>query len=511
VLAFLVACGHPSTATDDAATLEAGPGADGAIDGALIDAAADAGPQGMLAQQAYLKASNTGALDSFGSSIAISADGTTLAVGANNEASAATGVGGDQTSNSAPSSGAVYIFVRSGATWAQQAYVKASNTDTNDLFGTAIALSADGSTLAVGSPLESSGATGIDGNQTDNAAHLAGAVYVFARSGTAWHQQAYVKASNAAADAEFGDTLALSGDGTTLAVSAFGDASAATGIDGNQADRSANDAGAVYVFTRSGATWSQQAYVKASNANAFDAFGSSVAIDGHGATMIVGALGEHSAATGVGGNQADNSELNAGAAYVFTRSGGTWSQQAYLKASNTGAGDEFGLHVAISSDGATAAVAAPIEQSAATGIDGNQADNTATRAGAVYVFSRSGVTWAQEAYIKASNTDAEDQFGADLALTSDGSTLAICASGEGSSARGLDGAVYLFGRTGATWSQRTYLKASTRTPRITSARPRCRATARRSPSAPSSTTARPPGSAATKPTTGRGIVVRSTC
>jgi hypothetical protein len=100
----------------------------------------------------------------------------------------------------------------------------------------------------------------------------------------------------------------------------------------------------------------------------------------------VGAYGERSAATGIGGDQTDNSVLQAGAVYVFARSGTTWSQPAYVKASNTGEQDAFGFSVALSSDGLTLAVGAPIEDSAATGIDGDQADNSALHAGAVYVY-----------------------------------------------------------------------------------------------------------------------------
>jgi len=464
---ILVACGgHGGSVGGDAGSLDAA-GDTAATDAATV-APTDGAPVGPFGQQAYLKASNTAALAGLGSSIAISADGSTLAVGANGESSNATGVGGNQTDRSAANSGAVYIFVRSGTTWSQQAYVKASNTEASDLFGTTVALSADGSTLAVGAPLESSAATGIGGDQADNTASLAGAVYTFARTGNAWSQTAYLKASNSVADDEFGDALALSGDGATLAVSAFGDASAATGIGGNQADRSATDAGAIYVFVKAGASWTQQAYVKASNTDAFDIFGTSVALDGDGRTMVVGAAGEKS---GVVGNQADNSKLNAGAAYVFTRSGTAWSQQAYLKASNPDVDDEFGTHVAIAGDGSTLVVSSPTEQSAATGIDGNQADNSAIRAGAAYVFARTGTAWAQQAYLKASNTDASDQFGGGLAITGDGSTLAIGASGEASAAKGLGGnqadnsapfagAVYLMHRTGTSWSQSAYIKAS---------------------------------------------------
>jgi hypothetical protein len=205
-------------------------------------------------------------------------------------------------------------------------------------------------------------------------------------SGTTWSQQAYVKASNTGANDLFGSSVALSNDGSTLAVGAHGEDSATFGIGGNQADNSAADAGAVYVFTRSGATWNQQAYLKASNTDAGDIFGASVALSGDGATLAVGAGFEVSAATGIGGDQTSNSAMEAGVVYVFTRSGAAWSQQAYVKASNTGAGDRFGGSVGLTSDGATLVVGASDEESAATGIGGNQTDNSATYAGAAYVF-----------------------------------------------------------------------------------------------------------------------------
>jgi cysteine-rich repeat protein len=227
------------------------------------------------------------------------------------------------------------------------AYVKASNTGTEDRFGYSVALSADGSTLAIGAWAEESAATGIGGNQADNSAWYAGAVYVFTRSGTTWSQQAYVKASNADARDRFGSSVALSADGATLAVGADWEASAATGIDGNQANNTDSDAGAVYVFTRSGTTWSQQAYVKASNTDGLDHFGNSVALSADGATLAVGAHSEDSAAISIGGDQTDNSASFSGAVYVFTRSGTTWSQQAYVKASNTDAGDYFGWSIAL--------------------------------------------------------------------------------------------------------------------------------------------------------------------
>jgi hypothetical protein len=380
-----------------------------------------------FAQRAYAKASNTGGSDSFGYPVALSGD--TLAVGARQEDSNATGVNGNQADNGAVDSGAVYVFTRAGGVWSQQAYIKASNTEANDAFGSSVALSND--TLAVGARQEDSNATGVNGNQSDNSAVDSGAVYVFTRTGEVWSQQAYIKASNTEGNDAFGSSVALSND--TLAVGALGEDSNATGVNGNQADNSAFNSGAVYVFTRTGGVWTQQAYIKASNAEVQDFFGSSVALSND--TLAVGASLEKSNATGVNGNQADNSSINSGAVYVFTRTGGVWSQQAYIKASNTGDGDQFGGSVALSND--TLAVTAFSEDSNAFGVNGNQADNSAVDSGAVYVFTRTGGVWTQQAYIKASNTEAGDQFGGSVALSND--TLVVGALGEDSNATGVNG------------------------------------------------------------------------
>src|SRR5207244_2147045 len=151
----------------------------------------------------------------------------------------------------------------------------------------------------------------------------------------------------------------------------------------------------------------QQAYLKASNAEANDFFGASVAISGD--TIVVGATSEDSNATGVNGDGGNNSEVNSGAAYVFVRSGATWTQQAYLKASNTGGSDFFGGSVAISGD--TIVVGATSEDSNATGVNGDGSNDSELNSGAAYVFVRSGATWTQQAYLKASNTGGSDFFG----------------------------------------------------------------------------------------------------
>lgn len=427
-------------------------------------------PEGLARAVDYLKASNTGAFDQFGLSLALSADGEVLAVGAPREDSAATGVDGPQADNSSRDSGAVYMFARSGGVWRQQAYLKASHPGTTDLFGSQLALSADGLTLAVGAPAESSVATGIGGNEADDSRGNSGAVYVFTRSSGSWQQQAYVKASNTDAGDLFGSTLTLSADGSTLAVTALGEDSAATGVGGDQTDNSLSRSGAVYVFQRTLGAWRQQAYLKASQPDEDDVFGSSLALSADGDTLAVGALGEDSAATGVNGDQSDNSHFGSGAAYVFTRLGGRWQQQAYLKASNSGVSDRFGYSLTLSADGHTLAVGAPTESSAATGVNGPQHDDSAARSGAVYVFTRGGALWQQQAYLKAAVTAADDQFGTSLSLSADGQLLAVGAPLEDGAALGLNGdatdkrrsnsgAAYLFERLAGGWRQRAYLKA----------------------------------------------------
>jgi hypothetical protein len=384
-------------------------------------------------QQAYLKASNTGEDDDFGISVAVSGD--TVVVGAYREDSNATGINGNGADNSAGDAGAAYVFVRSGTTWTQQAYLKASNTGTNDWFGLSVAVSGD--TVVVGAYLEASNATGVNGNEADNSAFGAGAAYVFVRNGTGWTQQAYLKPSNTGND-RFGRSVAVSND--TVVVGATGEASNATGVNGNETDNSAGSSGAAYVFVRSGTGWSQQAYLKASNTGAVDGFGESVAVSGD--TVVVGASDEASNATGVNapltggtGTQADNSARSAGAAYVFVRSGATWSQQAYLKASNTGAFEQFGMSVAVSGD--TVVVGSIGEASNATGVNGNETDNSAFGAGAAYVFVRNGTGWTQQAYLKASNTGTRDIFGLSVAVSGD--TVVVGGAGEASNATGVDG------------------------------------------------------------------------
>ncbi|MEQ8860726.1 MAG: cadherin-like beta sandwich domain-containing protein [Pseudomonadales bacterium] len=414
-------------------------------------------------QEGYLKASNTGP-DRFGTGVAISAD--TLAVGAPEEGSAATGIGGNQADNSLGSAGAVYLFERDGSTWRTAEYVKASNTDGVDRFGAALGLDTD--LLAVGAPGEQSLASGIDGNEQDDSAAGVGAVYLFERDAMGvWDQSAYVKASNPDGGDGFGAAVAVSGE--RIIVGADLEDGGASGVDGDDSSNALAGAGAAYVFGRSAAgRWEQQAYLKASTPDAADRFGSAVAISGD--LAAVGAPLEDSRSTGIDGDAGDNSLGSAGAVYLFgADAAGEFAPLAYVKASNTDSGDRFGAAVAV--DGDLLAVGAPEEDSAAAGVDGNQGDDTLNAAGAVYVFERDGAgDFSQIAYLKAANPGSLDNFGAALALR--GNILVVAAPGENSAATGIDGnpadesalnsgAVYVFERDGAgNFSQIAYLKAS---------------------------------------------------
>lgn len=397
----------------------------------------------------YIKASNPDAHDNFGISVALSADGKTLVVGSFGEDSDATGIDGDQTNNDLSGTGAVYVYIGNGSNWRQQAYIKASATQMGYDFGRVLSLSADGNTLAVGALGDNSSATGIGGEQTtDDSAAYSGAVYVYARNGDSWSQEAYIKASNTEEGDYFGSSVALSADGNTLAVGAVGEDSNVVGVDGEQLNYGAYGSGAVYVYVREG-NWQQQAYIKASNTGAGDDFGTSVALSASGNLLAVGAVGEDGAGLA---DEENNSAENAGAVYVFSRDNNNWAQQAYVKASNSETDDNLGFSLALSADGNTLTVGSKWEDGAAKGLEGDQTDNSAYSAGAVYVFGRADNSWAQQAYVKASNTEESDLFGASVALSADGNTLAVGAIGEGSQLIGdqtddsafAAGAVYLY-------------------------------------------------------------------
>ncbi len=439
-----------------------------------------------IAQQGNLVGSNTDYDDYFGLT-SVSVSGDTVVIGAPQEDSNATGVNGNQADNSARDSGAAYVFVRSGSTWTQEAYLKASNSEsysapygsapngdyTPDHFGWSVAVSGD--TIIVGATGEDSSATGVNGNQADNTAKQSGAAYVFTRSGTTWTQQAYLKASDSRTNMNFGWLVALSGetalisqtqmvyvfnrsgttwsqqatlvasnaeefddfaraiaiDGDTVVIGAPREDSNATGVNGNQANNTAVDSGAAYVFVRSGTTWTQQAYLKASNTGwslaGSDEFGSSVAVSGN--TIVVGAPGEASDNGGVAvnGDQSNNDNPGAGAAYVFVRSGTTWTQQAYLKSYYPYGGYVHGTAVGVSGD--IVVVSTPAEAyNAALTSNRDAAGNSLNASGTLYVYKRTGTTWAVQQRLKTSTAKLNDRLGQKMAFSGD-TVIATSASG----------------------------------------------------------------------------------
>ncbi len=320
----------------------------------------------------------------FGGAVALSADGSVLAVGAVGQNNA---------------QGVVFLYRRNQGGWTLEAQIQAGNADNDDIFGTSLALSADGSLLAVGARREDGSGSGVNATP-DNAANDTGAVYLF-RNASGWTQEAYIKSDNPQDYDYFGAAVALSADGNRLAVGAIGE--------------SANDSGAVFIFdydTNTG--WSQQARLKAANAGVNDNFGNAVALSADGKTLAVGAVYEDSDTTGIDGAYNNNAN-DSGAVYLFEAAGGTWSQTAFVKAANTQALDYFGVAVALSPDGDTLIVGAYDEDSQATGFDGDGTDNSVSNAGAAYQFHRDASGWRQIAYLKPPVTTNTGYFGITVA------------------------------------------------------------------------------------------------
>jgi len=339
-------------------------------------------------------ASDPAAGDAFGDAVAI--DGDTMIVGArfDDDAYGDTGSG--------------YVFVRSGASSAEEVKLTVSDPYVpyfGDYFGCSVAICGDYAVV---------GALGDDtyGSQS-------GAAYVFVRSGTSWSLQARLTALDAQEADWFGCSVAIFGD--TVIVGARGD------------DDGGSQSGSAYIFVRSGTTWSQQAKLTAGPDAAADAlFGCSVAVSGD--TVVVGARGDDN-----GGGASES-----GAAYVFVRSGTSWSPQAKLTATVPTADEWFGCSVAIS--GETLAVGAPYD------------NNGGTDRGSAYVFVRSGTSWPQEAKLTPADPADGDAFGFSVGIS--GETLVVGARGDDSGSASDAGSAYVFVRSGTSWSEEAKRTAS---------------------------------------------------
>ncbi len=363
--------------------------------------------------QAKVVASDRAGDDTFGYSVSI--DGDTAIVGAHLEDHDASG------STPKPDAGSAYIFTRTGSTWSQQAKIVASDRASYNYFGHSVSI--DGDTAIVGAHAD------------------AGSAYIFTRTGSTWSQQAKIVASDKASDDTFGYSVSIDGD--TAIVGAYNEDHDVSG------GASQFSAGSAYIFTRTGSTWSQQAKIVASDRASTDYFGYSVSIDGD--TAIVGAYNEdHDVSGGASKN-------NAGSAYIFTRTGSTWSQQAKIVASDRFERDDFGRSVSI--DGDTAIVGARFEDD---DVSGGASKNNA---GSAYIFTRTGNAWSQQAKIIASDRAVSDSFGYSVFI--DGNTAIVGAYLEdhdvsGGAFQTNAGSAYIFTRTGSTWSQQAKIVASDR-------------------------------------------------
>ena len=337
---------------------------------------------GTWTQQAQLQASDGASGDEFGYSVAIS--GETIVVGSWRSNA--------PTSNS----GAAYVFTRSGTTWTQQQKITAGDGAADDEFGNSVAINGD--TIAVGSH---------SADQPSGNGH-AGAVYIFNRSGTTWTQSQKLIPTGTVLFGDFlGESVAVSGD--TLVAGASGDQ-----------EPTRTNRGTVYVYSRSGGTFTQQQKLVVPDTTPSTQLGSSVAIDGD--TIASGALGD----TPTPG------QPNHGSVYVFARSGGGFGLPQKLNSSDSATSDYFGWSVAVRGD--TIAV-------------GARYDDTpiGTDAGSAYVFRRSGSTWTEHQKLTPTDAAQFDRFGVSAALSADG-TLAVGASeknlpaGQGNGA----GAAYVF-------------------------------------------------------------------
>lgn len=380
-------------------------GAPGFID--RTTQAISAGAAMIWSRQGMIRPASVEAGDAFGASTAIAGD--TMVIGAPAD---------DGPTNATPDAGAVYVFARAGGAWSQQAILRASNGEALDGFGASVAV--DGTTIVVGAP---------DEDGPTNATWSVGTVYVFTRTDAGWAEQAILRPSRADRLDAFGRSVAVAGDTVVVGI---------PGLDRLSGFQLIAGVGGAYVFTRTNGAWSQQALLRAPQADQNDAFGGSVAI--HADTVVVGARGD---------DGADNMQPEAGAAYVFTRTGGAWSALITLRAPNAGAEDQFGASVAIS--GATIAVGAPLE-------DGGPF-TAVYNGGATYIFTNTNGSWSHQSILRASGLDREDQVGEAVSLSGD--TLVVGASRDDGVNNGSAdaGAAYVFTRTARGWTQHGVLRA----------------------------------------------------
>lgn len=322
--------------------------------------------------------SDRAAHDSFGDSVSISGD---YAI-----------VGVTRDDDNVHNSGSAVVFVRSEGTWLEQQKLTATNPAYHDHFGVSVSISGD--YAVVGAPWRRVGGTfGV------------GIAFVFVRSGATWMLQQELTASDTTG--YFGESVSISGD--YLIVGAW---------------VTEEQRGTAHVFSRSGTTWTEQQKLTASNRAPWSHFGESVSISGDYAV--------------VGAPLADSR----GSAYVFSRSGTTWTEEQKIRPTSNAVGDYFGGSVSISGDCVV--------------VGASRFDGSGDNSGFAYVFRRSGTTWVEEQKLVASQGSASDNFGASVSISGDYIVVGASQDDDNGS---RSGSAYVFGRSGTTWVQQK-LRAS---------------------------------------------------
>lgn len=316
-------------------------------------------------QQAKITPADAVAGDQLWVSLALDHNGDTLAIGCSSDYIVST------------NNGSVYIYTRSSTTWTQQAKLVAPDIVASQLFGFSTSITADGDTVVIGA---------IGDSQRGS---LAGAAYVFTRSGTIWSYRTKLFGGNITANAGFGYSVSISSEGGYIAIGAYG-------MDSSR--------GVVYIFTGSGAAWMQEANIYASDRATSDFYGMKVAITANGNSVIVGARGD------------DDMGSTSGSAYIHVRNGTIWTQQAKITATNGTSSSVFGAALDITDAGDTVLVGAYGKNS-----------NT----GSAYIFTRTETEWVQRKIMIGSNAVAGYNFGFGAVMSGSGSVMLISATQAG--------------------------------------------------------------------------------
>jgi len=370
-------------------------------------------PDSLAQAVGYFKASDAEEQDIFGSRVALSPNGKTMAVLA---------VGVDSMVDPRSSFGyvgteRVYVFARVDGSWQQQAVLDGTESESEGSYGMALSLSANGDLLAIGSPRDILRDPLVDRRG-------AGAVYLYKRESGRWLDQDRLVSSTISESDQFGYSVSLSADGNTLAVGANGDTGAGR-------EDSESGSGSVFVFQFIDGSWLEEERVTADTLNSGRNFGSSISLSEYGNTLAVGDSGQN--------GPGDSPVLRVGAAYVFSRSETGWEQKAFLRADDPVGGALFGLSISIDTGGNVLAVGAPA-WNFGEGEGGSPI-------GATYVFRNVAGNWQQEARL---NTTFERDFtGSSIDLSGDGSTLVVSSPG-----RSL---VTIYKNEGVDWQQQVQL------------------------------------------------------